>query len=132
MERSTRTGGPHTLNGAGPGRLQSRALEEFRTLYTSEVVVPAQKMGLLVKHDYQSVDGAIPLPATLSMALGNRLAEDEGGNGARLYSPYPFPWRQETGIRALYWPTRRRCTRFSLTLLRTLLWPSGVRTEKLN
>ena len=31
------------------------------------------------------------------MALGNRIAEQGGQGETRLYSPYPFPWRQETG-----------------------------------
>ena len=42
-------------------------------------------------------EGAIPLPATLSMLLGNRLAEKEDHGQTRLYSPYPFPWRTKSG-----------------------------------
>ena len=75
----------------------SRALEEFRTLYTSEVVETARAHGLEVTHDYEKREGAIPLPATLSMILGERIGAAEGGAGARLYSEYPFPWREKTG-----------------------------------
>ncbi|MEE9245031.1 MAG: hypothetical protein V3U63_02415, partial [Gemmatimonadota bacterium] len=52
-------------------------LAEFRTLYTSEVVVRAQGHGVEVTHDYATKEGAIPLPATLSMLLGgaNRRGE---------------------------------------------------------
>ncbi|WP_163833080.1 diguanylate cyclase [Spartinivicinus ruber] len=75
----------------------SQALTEFRTLYTSEVVVIAQTHGIKVSHDYRTKADAIPLPATLSMLLGNRLGGKQGGIKSRLYSKYPFPWREISG-----------------------------------
>ncbi len=78
-------------------RLYSEALTEFRTLYTSEVVLVAKANGLAVTHDYLTRDNAIPLPATLSMLLGNRLGGKGSGVKSSLYSPYPFPWRETTG-----------------------------------
>ncbi len=75
----------------------SNALTEFRTIYTSEVVKTAKKNGLEITHDYADKDNAIPLPATLSMLLGQKLGEHESGSKTMLYSPYPFPWRQATG-----------------------------------
>lgn len=48
----------------------SESLAEFRTLYTSEVVARVKSKGVEVTHDYATKEGAIPLPATLSMALG--------------------------------------------------------------
>lgn len=78
-------------------RLYSETLEEFRSLYTSEVVVRAKAAGLEVTHDYISKPHAIPLPATLSMLLGNRLGGSDIGVTSKLYSKYPFPWRQATG-----------------------------------
>jgi signal transduction histidine kinase len=72
------------------------ALAEFRTLYTSEVVERARAHGVEVTHNYLAQPGAIPLPATLTMLLGDRLDEQPGG-GARLYSAYPFPWRRDVG-----------------------------------
>ena len=75
----------------------SHALEQFRTLYTSEVVRAAEAHGIPVTHDYKTVPGAIPLPATLSMLLGSRLGDHGGGIHTSLYSPYPFPWRESTG-----------------------------------
>ena len=75
----------------------SDAVAEFRSLYSSEVVKTATDHGLLVTHDYKDKAGAIPLPATLSMLLGNHLAEKHSGGLTRLYSPYPFPWRSKTG-----------------------------------
>jgi len=75
----------------------SNTLVEFRTLYTSEVVIPARKAGLKISHDYKNKAHTIPLPATLSMLLGNKMSENEDGGNSLLYSPFPFPWRVETG-----------------------------------
>lgn len=78
-------------------RLYSEAIGEFRTLYSSEVVEAAQSQGITVSHDYKEHAGAIPLPATLSMQLGQRIGMHRSGAETRLYSPYPFPWRQQEG-----------------------------------
>ncbi|MCH8041910.1 MAG: DUF3365 domain-containing protein, partial [Nitrospinae bacterium] len=74
----------------------SHALTEFRSLYTSEVVARAASKGMEITHDYATREGAIPLPATLSILLGNRIAESDQGQ-MRLYSRYPFPWRKDGG-----------------------------------
>ena len=73
------------------------ALAEFRTLYTSEVVVRAQQRGIEVTHDYATREGAIPLPATLSMLLGDQIGQAGSGATVRLFSNYPFPWRTNGG-----------------------------------
>jgi PAS domain S-box-containing protein len=77
--------------------LYSQALGEFRTLYTSEVVDTVIKRGIEVTHDHATKEGAIPLPVTLTMLIGKRIGEHGSGAQTRLYSPYPFPWRQEEG-----------------------------------
>ena len=77
--------------------IYTKALEELRTLYTSEVVATANKHGLEVTHDYQNAENAIPLPATFSMLIGRKLGEHDDGAESRLYSPYPFPWRDQEG-----------------------------------
>lgn len=77
----------------------NRAVAEFRTVYTSEVVNRAKSVGIKVSHDYTSHAGAIPLPATLSMMLGNRLGEHGDGIQTRLYSDHPFPWSKDGGPR---------------------------------
>jgi len=75
----------------------SRAITEFRTLYTAQVVEVVRPHGIEVTHDVEGKEKAIPLPATLSIELGNRITEVESGGHVRLYSPFPFPWRSETG-----------------------------------
>lgn len=78
-------------------RLLTGAVAEFRTVYTSEVVERLRFSGVEITHDYLLREGAVPLPATLSMMLGNRIGALESGAETRLYSAYPFPWRRETG-----------------------------------
>ncbi len=79
--------------------LQAGSLEELRTLYTSEVVERLRHQGITVTHDYTAYDGAIPLPATFSLELGRRIGARGSGMQVRLYSDYPFPWRQDSGPR---------------------------------
>jgi len=82
--------------------LQSAMLEELRSLYTSEVVERVRHHGIAVTHDYNNPDHggkAIPLPATLTIKLGERMTERGSGLGVRLYSEYPFPWRTDGGPR---------------------------------
>ena len=67
-----------------------RAIAEFRSVYTSKVVARAREAGVDVRHDYKQHSGAIPLPATLSKELGDRLGHDESNTRTRLYSDFPF------------------------------------------
>ena len=75
------------------------SLKELRKLYTSEVADRVVAHGIQVTHDYATKDGAIPLPATFSMELGERISEQSAGMHARLYSDFPFPWRKDGGPR---------------------------------
>jgi PAS domain S-box-containing protein len=74
-------------------------LEAFRALYTSEVVERVTAHGIEATQDYLMREKTIPLPATLTMALGKRLSETASGMQVRLYSAYPFPWRADGGPR---------------------------------
>lgn len=75
----------------------SQALREFRSLYTSEVVGRVHPQGIPVTHDYEDDPRAIPLPATMSIKLAERIGQSGSGTRARLYSPYPFPGRGSVG-----------------------------------
>lgn len=76
---------------------KSEILREVRTLYTSEVVAQVSSSGIEVTHDYINRESAIPLPETFSMLLGERMGKGGKTARARLYSPFPFPWRKEAG-----------------------------------
>jgi hypothetical protein len=61
------------------------------------VVARVRELGIEATHDYLSKPGAIPLPATMSVALGKRISDRASGMQVRLYSDYPFPWRRDDG-----------------------------------
>lgn len=78
----------------------SESLREARTLYSSETIDRLENdanLDVTVTHDYTKHAGAVPLPATFLMELSKHLTSEERGTVVRLYSDYPFPWRQEEG-----------------------------------
>ena len=78
----------------------AEVMEEHRTLYASEVVARLQNTDISITHDYLKAPHSIPLPATLSILLGERIAQRGQGGKTLLYSPFPFPGRQtESGLR---------------------------------
>jgi adenylate cyclase len=79
--------------------MHAASLKEVRQLYTSEVTNRVAGHGIQITHDYATKEGAIPLPATFSMELGERISEQSTGMQARLYSDFPFPWRKDGGPR---------------------------------
>jgi signal transduction histidine kinase len=79
--------------------MHAASLREVRKLYTSDVADRVAGHGIQITHDYATREGAIPLPATFSMELGNRISEQSTGMQARLYSDFPFPWRKDGGPR---------------------------------
>ncbi|MEK6642283.1 MAG: PAS domain S-box protein [Planctomycetota bacterium] len=73
--------------------LQIKSVSAFRQMYSTEVAAKARLNGLEVTHDYKDKPGAIPLPATLTKALGEEITHKRPGAHIRLYSDYPYPWR---------------------------------------
>ena len=90
LEQQVKTTAIHDAN------IYLQALIEFRKLYTSEVVSKVQDH-IPVVHNYNEINHSIPLPATLSILLGNHIGKQGSGIKVRLYSPYPFPWRKSSG-----------------------------------
>jgi serine/threonine protein kinase len=81
-------------------RLTSDALKEFNEYYTSEVVARLTDRSIQVTHDYAGKKNAIPLPATMSVELADRISQKaSGGMQIRLFSDHPFPWRKEGGAK---------------------------------
>lgn len=74
--------------------LQVETIAAMRQFYASEVAEVAVRNGLEVTHDYKGKPAAIPLPATLTMHLNDRVEERRPGAHVFLYSDYPFPWRK--------------------------------------
>lgn len=76
-------------------RNYSEALNVVRSRYTSEVVERVRGHGIEVTHDYLDKPAAIPLPATLTFDLGERIGATGSGVEVSLYSDAPFPWRAD-------------------------------------
>src|SRR5262249_3811204 len=77
--------------------MQARSFEEFRNFYTAEVVDRLKDRAIKITHDPAARNqGAIPLPATLTMELGESINRENPGAHARLGSDYPFPWRKDS------------------------------------
>lgn len=73
----------------------SYAVSSIRKFYSDQIVPRAKEAGVTVSHDYRDKTGTIPFPATLSIDLGEELVKGGGGSHYRLYSKYPFPWRNQ-------------------------------------
>src|SRR5262249_41641876 len=75
----------------------SEMLEAVNTIY-SGVVERVKPEGIEAVHDYVHRPGTVPLPATLTIVLGQYLsARSPSGMQVRLYSDYPFRSRTEGG-----------------------------------
>ena len=75
--------------------LEAKLIENVRRLYSREVVDRVAKEGIVATHDYAGNEKAIPLPATLTMALGEEVRRERPGALVKLYSDQPFPWRKD-------------------------------------
>jgi class 3 adenylate cyclase len=73
-----------------------RIIDDMRGFYASDVVgrvLKAHGQVTTGAADYQRVPGAIPIPATLSIELGNRISAHDGAVKYRFVSDLPFKGR---------------------------------------
>jgi serine/threonine protein kinase len=79
----------------------SEILEVVNNRFSSEVIQRAWQRRVPVRADYQREPGALPLPATFTIDIGQHLAQQsESGVQVRLYSDYPWRrWRSDGGPR---------------------------------
>ncbi|MFM9966152.1 MAG: response regulator [Planctomycetaceae bacterium] len=76
---------------------QARTIEEVRQFYASQVVERLKQHGIEAVHDYQANEKTIPLPATMTIEIGEQLGGKSGEPGAsvRLLSAFPFKHRAD-------------------------------------
>ena len=74
----------------------SRIIDEVRGFYGSDVVgrILAATEPITVTHNYRDVNGAVPIPATLSIELGKRISGVNGTVRYRFVSDLPFKGRE--------------------------------------
>lgn len=76
----------------------SEMLDEVNNLYSAEVVDRAKAGGVQASHDYRNQPKTIPLPATLTIDLGEHISQkSQSGMQVRLYSDFPFKSRKDGG-----------------------------------
>ncbi len=77
-------------------------INNMRDFYASDVVSRVVKAhGKAVpSHRYREIEGGIPVPATLSIELGNRLGGPDEAVGYRFVSDFPFKGRTNHGLDA--------------------------------
>jgi serine/threonine protein kinase len=79
---------------------QSETLDEVNSFYSAQVVDRAKRAGVEATHLYASRPGAIPVPATFTIDLGQQIsAHSARGMQVRLYSDAPFRSRTDGGAR---------------------------------
>jgi class 3 adenylate cyclase len=73
-----------------------RVIDDMRGFYASDVVgrVLAARQPVSATHNYHDVDGAIPIPATLSIELGKRISAKDGTVKYGFVSDLPFKGRE--------------------------------------
>lgn len=80
--------------------LYAQAIKEARTLYSSDVINPLTSANAIsFTHDYNPTKEKVivPVPATFLIELGQHITKKNPEVSVRLYSNYPFPWREKEG-----------------------------------
>lgn len=75
----------------------SSSISDVREYYSSQVVPRARDAGMTISHDFRNLETAIPLPATLTIEIGEISSSRRHGGEFRLFSSYPFPGRENGG-----------------------------------
>ena len=68
-------------------------LAELRAYYTANIVRTLQNQGLQASHNYRADEHVVPLPATMLHDITQSM--NTGASSIRLYSAFPFPWRNQ-------------------------------------
>jgi class 3 adenylate cyclase len=103
------------------------AITSIRNFYSHDVVarVKAGPLPVPVLPNYAEVPGAIPIPATLSLRLGNVITSKDGGLAYRFFSdipfggrpPHPFDGFERQALAALRQDPRQPVAQVSGTIL---------------
>lgn len=76
-------------------KIMSENLSDFRAYYSQEIIANLRDSDVVVSHRFREIEGAVPLPATMSIELGEYLERKGSDVRFRMFSDAPFPWRQD-------------------------------------
>jgi len=78
--------------------LYAQSLNQAIDLYSTSAVDRAKTVkGIIVTDDYLAHNGAIPVPSTFALELGDRISDNNTEMLVKLYSDYPYPGRKAKG-----------------------------------
>jgi|GEM_PF-1447786 len=72
----------------------SHAISSFRSFYSSVVVGRLRGEDVVISHDYKNTEGAIPIPATMTIDLTKYINDKQTNINIEILSDFPFPWRK--------------------------------------
>ncbi len=79
-------------------RLENKMLDEVWRFYSEEIEdINTKTTGVQITQDYRNVHPALPLPATFSIDLGERISRRNPGMQVRVFSRNPWPGREKGG-----------------------------------
>lgn len=79
-------------------RLENKMLDEVWRFYSERIEeINFKTAGVAVTQNYLDIHPSLPLPATFSIDLGERISRRNPGMQVRVYSRYPWPGRESGG-----------------------------------
>lgn len=79
-------------------RLENKMLDEVWRFYSERIEeINFKTSGVAVTQNYLEIHPALPLPATFSIDLGERISRRNPGMQVRVYGRYPWPGRESGG-----------------------------------
>ena len=78
----------------------SRVIDIMRSFYSTDVVgrILHAEQQVTTSHNYQNINGAVPIPSTLSIELGNRISAGDSTVKYRFVSDMPFKGREQNPL----------------------------------
>jgi serine/threonine protein kinase len=79
-------------------RLENKMLDEVWRFYSERIEeINFKTSGVAITQDYLSIHPSLPLPATFSIDLGERISLRNPGMEVRVYGRHPWPGREKGG-----------------------------------
>ena len=79
-------------------RLENKMLDEVWRFYSEEIEdIDFKTSGVAITENYRKIHPSLPLPATFSIDLGERISRRNPGMQVRVYGRHPWPGREQGG-----------------------------------
>lgn len=78
----------------------SHAISAFRSFYAKEVLSKLHDSDVRVSHLYKGEPGTIPIPATMTIDLTEKINSNDRHISISVVSEFPYPWRRQAQLNA--------------------------------